>query len=144
MNKCEEATLFFNQGFNCAQSVLLVFCEELGLDETSALKISCGFRGGMCNGEVCGAVSGAVMALGLKYGQSEVEDKAAKEKTYEIVKEFSSRFKFINGSLICKELLDFDLSIENGRKIAREKGLFSNVCPKVINDAVSILEDILK
>jgi len=83
------------------------------------------------------------MVLGLKYGQNEAGDKEAKEKTYEIVKEFSNRFKDINGSIICKELLDFDLSKENARKIAKEKGLFTTICPKVIRDAVTILEDTL-
>ena len=143
MNKSEQASLLFNQGFNCSQAVFSVFCEDLGLDRDAALKISCGFGGGMCQGEICGAVTGAVMALGLKYGQSKAEDKESKEKTYEIVKEFSNRFKHINGSISCKELLDFDLSKENARKIAREKGLFKTVCPKVIKDAVNILEDIL-
>lgn len=143
MNKSHEAYLLFNQGFNCSQAVFSVFCEDLGLDREVALKISCGFGGGMCQGEICGAVTGAVMALGLKYGQSYAEDKESKEKTYEIVKEFSNRFKDANGSIICKELLDFDLSKENARKIARERGLFTTICPKVIKDAVNILEDIL-
>ena len=143
MNKSQEAVLLFNQGFNCSQAVFSVFCEEFGLDKNIALKISCGFGGGMCQGEICGAVSGAVMALGLKYGQNKGEDTESKEKTYEVVKDFNSRFKDINGSIICKELLDFDLSKENATKIAKEKGLFTTVCPKVITDAVRILEDVL-
>jgi len=143
MNKSDEATMLFSKGFNCSQSVVSVFCEDLGLNQEVALKISCGFGGGMCQGEICGAVTGAVMVLGLKYGQNEAGDKEAKEKTYEIVKEFSNRFKDINGSIICKELLDFDLSKENARKIAKEKGLFTTICPKVIRDAVTILEDTL-
>ena len=143
MNKFDEALLLFNQGFNCSQAVFSVFCEELGLNQEIALKISCGFGGGMCQGEICGAVTGAVMALGLKYGQSKAGDKASKEKTYEIVKAFSNSFKDTNGSIICKELLDFDLSKENAREIAREKGLFKTVCPKAIKDAINILEDVL-
>ncbi|MBC8061836.1 MAG: GNAT family N-acetyltransferase [Clostridiaceae bacterium] len=142
-NKSEKAALIFNQGFNCSQAVFSVFCEELGLGEEVALKISCGFGGGMCQGEVCGAVTGAVMALGLKYGQSKSEDTESKEKTYEVVKEFCDSFKAIHSSIICKDLLDFDLSKENGRKIAREKGLFTNKCPKAIKDAINILEQIL-
>ncbi|MFT5875131.1 MAG: C_GCAxxG_C_C family probable redox protein [Clostridium sp.] len=143
MNKFDEALLLFNQGFNCSQAVFSVFCEELGLNQEGALKISSGFGGGICQGETCGAVTGAVMVLGLKYGQCKVADNASKEKTYEIVKEFSYRFKNINGTIICKELLDFDLSRENARKIAKEKGLFTDICPKVIRNAVNILEEIL-
>jgi len=143
MNKLEKASILFNQGFNCSQAVFSVFCEELGLNPEVALKISCGFGGGMCQGEICGAVTGAVMVLSLKYGQSKVEDKESKEKTYEIIKEFSERFKDDNRSIICKELLDFDLSKENARELARGKGLFTTICPKMIRDAVSILEEIL-
>ncbi|MFT5873228.1 MAG: C_GCAxxG_C_C family probable redox protein [Clostridium sp.] len=143
MNKSEEALSLFNQGFNCSQAVFSVFCEELGLNKEGALKISCGFGSGICQGEICGAVTGSVMVLGLKYGQCKVADNESQEKTYEIVKEFSNRFKDINGTIICKELLDFDLSKENARKIAKQKGLFADICPKVIRNAVNILEEIL-
>lgn len=143
MNKLENALLLFNQGFNCSQAVFSVFCEELGLEPRVALRIACGFGGGICQGETCGAVTGAVMVLGLKYGQSKVVDKESKEKTYEIIKEFSEKFKDVNQSISCKELLNFDLSKENGRALAREKGLFTSVCPKMIRDAVIILEEIL-
>lgn len=143
MDKSENALLLFNQGFNCSQAVFSTFCEELGLDQETAMKISCGFGGGMRNGEICGAVTGAVMVIGLKYGQSKGEDKEAKQKTYEAVKEFTDRFKATNGSIICKELIDIDLSHENGIKFAREKGVFTNICPKLIKDAVDILKEIL-
>ena len=143
MDKLKNAELLFSQGFNCSQAVFSTFCEELGVDQETALKISCGFGGGMCNGEICGAVTGAVMVIGLKNGQGNGEDKESKEKIFEVVKEFTNRFQSVNGSIICKELLDFDLNQENGRKIAREKGLFKNTCPKMINDAVQILEEIL-
>jgi len=143
MNKLENASLLFNQGFNCSQAVFSVFCEELGLNREVALKISSGFGGGMCQGEICGAVTGAAMVLSLKYGQSKVGDKESKEKTYEIIKEFSERFKDVNRSIICKELLNFDLSKENARTLAREKGLFTTICPKMIRDTVIILEEIL-
>lgn len=143
MNKSEKASLLFNNGFNCSQAVFSVFCEELGLNRETALKISCGFGGGMRNGEVCGAVTGAIMAISLKYGQSEEQDKASKEKTYELVKEFTDRFRERNGTMICKELLEVDLSDENGREIAREKGLFTNFCPRLVEEAVNILQEIL-
>ncbi|WKY45634.1 C-GCAxxG-C-C family protein [Eubacteriaceae bacterium ES2] len=140
MNKSEEALDLFSQGFNCTQVILSVFGDEFGLDREAALKMACGFGGGLCQGELCGAVSGAVMVLGLKYGQCEKEDHDAKEKTYDVVNAFCKQFKAINGSIICNDLLDTDLSQENARKIARENGLFKKVCPKVIADAVLILE----
>ncbi|MDK2942433.1 MAG: hypothetical protein PWP56_1946 [Acetobacterium sp.] len=143
MNKSEQALNLFSQGFNCSQVILSLFCEDYGLNRQAALKMACGFGGGLCQGEMCGAVSGAVMVLGLKYGQSEKDDNDAKEKTYDVVNAFCNQFKAINGSIICNDLLDTDLSQENARKIAREKGLFKKVCPKVIADAVNILEEMI-
>lgn len=144
MSKAEESVLMFNRGLNCSQVVLSAFCEEVGLDEELAFKISCGFGGGMRQGEVCGAVTGALMVLGLKYGQSTIDDKDSKERTYVIVKEFCKRFKSINSSIICKELLGCDLSFDEARKYASENGLFDKVCPKLIKDSIEILEGILE
>jgi C_GCAxxG_C_C family probable redox protein len=75
------------------------------LDADTARKISCGFGGGMRHGEVCGAVTGAIMILGLKYGQYNTDDKKSKEITYQYVKEFNKRFMDINGTIICRDLL---------------------------------------
>ena len=144
MNKVEEASMLFSQGFNCSQSVLAVFCEELGIDKETALKISCGFGGGMRQGEVCGVVTGAFMVLGLKYGQNELNDIDAKKKTYDSVKNFSEKFKEINGSIICRQLLNCDLSVDEGMNYAKENGLFNSVCPKLIKDAITILEELLE
>ncbi|MBC2582256.1 C-GCAxxG-C-C family protein [Clostridium sp. DJ247] len=144
MSKSEDAIVQFNKGgVNCTQCVLLSFSDELGLDKKLALKIAYGFGGGMCQGEVCGAVTGAIMVLNLKYGQDEIDDKESKEKIYEAVRVFSEKFKNINGSIICRDLLRYDLNQEGARKYARENGLFKEVCPKAIKDAIEILEDIL-
>ncbi len=143
MNKPELATQIFSQGFNCAQSTVSVFCEELGLSKEYALKISAGFGSGMRHGEVCGAVSGAIMVLGLKYGQDREGDKESKEKTNGIVEEFNQRFKEKNGSIICRDLLGCDVSKENGRTYAKDNNLFDIVCTKIIRSSVEIIEEIL-
>lgn len=143
MNKANQAEQMFKKGFNCSQAVLSVFCEEMGLSKKIALKISCGFGGGMRLGEVCGAVTGAIQLLGLKYGQDREDDIESKENTYGIVREFIEKFKEQNGSITCKQLLGCDLSTENGRKYAKDNGFFESVCPKLIKNAVEILEDIL-
>lgn len=109
----------------------------------TALKISCGFGGGMRQGEVCGAVTGAIMVLGLKYGQNNEGDTGSKENTYRIVQEFNKKFRDKNGSIICRELLGCDVSTENGRKYAKDNGLFEKVCPKLISSAVDILKETL-
>lgn len=139
MEKSKNAADNFNKGFNCSQCVLSEFSEELGLNKELALKIASGFGGGICQGEVCGAVTGAVMVLNLKYGNSQAEDKEAKEKIYEVVRAFSKKFADVHGSINCSYLLGVDLKQEENRKIAREKGLFKEKCPKFIESAVDIV-----
>lgn len=140
MDRAEKAISNFGQTANCAQCVLLAFSNELGLGEELAYKITSGFGGGMCQGEVCGAVSGAIVAINLKYGPDKPEDNEAKDEVYNIIRQFTKEFKNVNGSVICKELLGCDLDKEGMRKQARENGLFLKVCPKFIKDAIAILE----
>jgi C_GCAxxG_C_C family probable redox protein len=93
-------------------------------------------------GEVCGAVTGAFMVIGLKHGKSRLEDdnNETREKAYALVHEFADRFRACNGSILCRELLGCDISTPEGRAQAREKGLFNDLCPKLVGDAVEILE----
>ena len=140
-SKVNEALACFNDGFNCAQSVASSHCEELGMDKKNALKASCGFGGGMGRlQETCGAVSGAIFLIGLKYGKLEKEDEEAKEKTYATVREFSVLFRERNKTTCCRELLGIDL-LNTDHKIAKEK--IKTICPKMIQDAVEIAEKLL-
>ena len=145
MNKINHANNGFLTGFNCAQAVFFSFCEELGLEKEYALKISSSFGGGMAHlNETCGAVTGAFMVLGLKYGRTKVEDAAAKEKNYSLVQEFAKRFKDTHGSIRCTELIGFDLSTEEGLKKATEEKRFRTHCPGYVEDAARIVVDLLK
>ena len=122
MNKVEQAVSCFKEGFNCAQAICSAYSQEYGLDQKTALKVSCGFGAGMgCMAETCGAVTGAYMVIGLKYGRSDILDLSAKEKTYILVREFSDKFKSRNGSIVCKELLGVDISTTEGMKAAKQK-----------------------
>ncbi|MDP4092831.1 MAG: C-GCAxxG-C-C family protein [Bacillota bacterium] len=144
MNKSDCAVECFKNGFNCSQAVFSAYSSELGLDTEMALKVAGAFGGGMGHtGEVCGAVSGALMLIGLKYGKTKKDDNEAKERTYALVKEFSRRFKEIHGTVRCTELLGYDLSSEEQLIAARDKGLFSSVCPKLVKDACEIVETLL-
>lgn len=137
MNKIEEAVETFKSGFNCSQSVISTYASELGLNRDLALLISSGFGGGLGRtGEVCGAVTGAIMALGLKHGYT-VFSNEAKEKVYSIVRDFITRFKEKNNSILCRELLGADINTPEGRERAHI------ICPKLVGDAVEILEKIL-
>lgn len=142
-DKIDNAIDSFNCGFNCSQSVFSAFSEDLGLDKKLALKIACSFGGGMCLAEVCGAVTGAFLVLGLKYGQNNDNDNASKELSKLYVKDFASRFKKLHGSIICKELLEYDLSDINQLIAARQSGVFKTQCPKYVKDAVVLLEEIM-
>lgn len=130
-------------GFNCAQSVLYALADNVGLDAELALKISSGFAGGMRSGEVCGAVSGAIMAIGLKYGYSDGTYKD-KKKYYTVVKKFQKEFKEKNNTILCRELLGIDLSIRNGEDIIRQNNLFVKLCREFIQDAAEIAYRIIQ
>ncbi|WPX07867.1 C-GCAxxG-C-C family protein [Anaerocellum danielii] len=145
MNKSDIAVQEFLNGFTCSQAVFSTYCEELGFKKEDALKIGCAFGGGMGSlGHVCGAVTGAFMLLGLKYGNTDSKDKEAKATTYKKVKEFAEKFKEKNGTIICNELLKCDISTPEGRKYAEENNLFRTVCPKFVKDAAEIIEQMLK
>lgn len=114
------------------------------MDRETALKLAAGFGGGMGRmADTCGAVTGAFLALGLKYGPATAGDSRAKEKTYELVREFASRFKARNGSLACRDLLGCDISAPDGWQRARQQKLTSTVCPKIVQDAAETLEELL-
>lgn len=143
MNKAEEAVHSFNGNFNCAQSVFSVFAPELGLERETALKIATSFGGGIAHlDELCGAVTGALMVIGLKHGMVKDEDLEAKEKTYALSQEFAAKFKSRNGSLRCTELIGYNLSNTEDYEKAEEADVFNTRCTKFVKDAVEILEEL--
>lgn len=134
----------FEEGFSCSQAVLSAFASEFGLDLPLSLKISQPFGGGIAHlGEMCGAVSGALMAIGLKYGRTKAEDIQAREKTYRAVRKFLDRFEEVHGTITCRELLGCDLDTEEGYRKATEEELFETQCPKFVQLSVEILETLL-
>jgi len=139
--RSNEALERFKGGYFCSQAVLSVFCEELGMDPMTALKVSSGFGGGMGRmGEVCGAVTGALMVLGLQDWRANPPTPDEKNKVSERVRAFSREFKKRHGSIICKDLIGCDLSTPQGYKEAADKGVFVSLCRPVVEDAVKIVE----
>lgn len=140
----ERAVSDFKKGFSCSQSVLSVYAPRFGLSRTMARRVAGAFGGGMGRmGKTCGAVTGAFMVIGLKYGATKVEDLPHKEKAYALVKEFVKKFTSRHGSITCKDLLGCDLSTPKGVKTAIEKKLFATICPAFVRDASKILDHIL-
>ncbi|GMR05238.1 MAG: C-GCAxxG-C-C family protein [Thermodesulfobacteriota bacterium] len=132
----------FRNGYNCSQALLAAYSKEVGLDKETALKVSSAFGGGMgCEGNVCGAATGALMVLGLKYGNASAE--RGQSRSYDRAKDFLGRFRERNGSTLCKELLDCDISTEEGMERATRDNLFTTVCPKIVRDAAEIVEGML-
>ena len=144
MTRADEAETCYHAGFSCSQAVFSAFSGEMGVDRETALKISCGLGGGMGRtGNVCGAVSGAILVIGLKYGKTKEEDNPAREKTYALVRQFIEEFTARNGSIECRELLGYDLSIPREYELARKENLFRTRCPALTRSAVELLERIL-
>ncbi len=143
MTRAEKALELFANNFNCSQAVLTAFASDFGLDEKLALMLGTQFGGGARNGEMCGAVSGALMVLGLKYGHFESENNEQKSRAYAISSEYTKRFKELNGSIVCRDLLGYDLTKPEDSVCIKEKNLFRTVCPEMIRSAVEVLEGVL-
>ncbi len=138
-----KATDLFAKKFHCSQAVFAAFAPALGLDEKTALKIGGCFGSGMRQGEVCGACTGALMALGLKYGQATPEDWDSRLITNRVTDQFVEAFRRENGSIICRDLLGLDICTPEGLACAREKELFTTFCPKMVDSAARIAQELL-
>jgi len=139
MNRKETALDCLNKKYNCAQAVLFSFADDVGLDKDTAIKISACFGGGMRCGEVCGAVTGMLMAIGMKYSSSEENDEASKKLAYEKGTEFINEFKKKEGTILCRELLKLDGS----KSEEVQKELHKNICFNAIITAVEIAEKMI-
>jgi C_GCAxxG_C_C family probable redox protein len=131
-------------GYSCSQSVFASFAPGLGLDEASALRVAAAFGGGMGRmGEVCGAVSAALMALGLRYAALDPTDLESKEHLTCLAREFAERFRQNQGTLLCRELLGCDMNDPAAVQAAKEQGVFKARCPGFIQNAAEILAEMI-
>lgn len=152
----DQALEIFNNNYNCSQAVLAAFAPAMGLDPILALRVAEAFGAGIAHrADMCGAVSGALMVVGLAHSQVTGENyldnsktqlklrAKAKKKTYALAQKFQQAFCQRHGSLFCRELLDCDISTSLGMKRALDQKLFVEKCPLLVADAVAILEDLL-
>ena len=139
----DEVLKMFGEGFDCSQVVLSNFSDKLNITKEEALKIAACFGGGMWHGETCGCVIGALIALGIKYGNCIANDNVTKEKLLKLKAEFENAFSKENGSCICKEILGYDLSNQKEMAKIQEERLLETKCPKLVINSCKILEKML-
>ncbi len=142
MSNAEKAVEKFKNGLNCSQAVLSAYGPSLGLDEETCIRIAAPFGGGIGHvQEVCGAVSGAIMAIGLKHGEG-TRQRDKRDRIIELAQEFIIEFKKQKKSILCRDLLGCDISTRDGLLKAREQNAF-NVCADYVRLAGQLLEKML-
>ena len=133
---------YFGSGFNCAESVLLALSDSFDISSDCIPRVATGFGGGMKTGEVCGAVSGAIIAFGLVHGRMSAEDAARRNHVYQLVQEFVKRFQEEHSSIVCRKLLGVDLQTEEGRNQYRRNNL-NKKCQSFVATAFQIASTLL-
>ena len=141
MNRVEKAEELFKSGYNCSQSVIGAFCDDLGLDFNTTMKLSEGFGGGIGRMRLtCGAVSGMVMVTGMMLSRGE-KDGDTRMEVYGKVQELAEKFKEMNGSIVCAELLGENTNT-NPKPDARTDAYYKKrPCVELVKDAVKIVEE---
>ena len=144
MSKQDVAVCLFRQGFSCSQAVAAAFAPDLGLDREAALRVAQPFGGGIARrADWCGAITGALLVIGLKHGRVRAEDTAARDRTYALVNTFIDRFAARYGQIRCRDLLGCDIGTPEGQKQAETQKLHQTKCEDFVRDAAAILEELL-
>jgi len=144
-SRAEKALALMGKYGSCCTGVLGAYAPEVGMDMDLAAGAGRGMAGGIGGlGHVCGAVSGAVLVIGLKTtNQDNINDMEAGLKTMDTVKEFVARFKKRHSSIMCRDLIGTDISTREKSEAAMKTDAFAN-CPAYVQSAVTILDDMLK
>lgn len=141
MTRYEKAMAYHKQGYNCNQSLLASFTDVTGLSEQASFDIGAGFGAGMFTGEVCGALSSAVMVLGMATPVDQNDPVGSKRRTGALAKEVQTRFQEKYGALRCSELLKIELDPE-ACAAAKAIGTTKH-CEVLILAAMELVEDML-
>ncbi len=140
--KLEKMFAIKKAGANCAQAVACAFCEDYGIKQEDMMRISATLGAGMCVGEVCGAASGAMLIMGLKYGSGNPDDKEARKLSKAKGREFMQRFRDEFGMVRCQNLLGHDINTPEGMELAKDAK--KTVCTKTLTTAVNLLEELTR
>jgi C_GCAxxG_C_C family probable redox protein len=133
----------FMKSGNCSQAILETYAPSMGLPKETARRLAAAFAGGMGMGSECGAVTGALMVIGLKCGKIHDRDPAADRRTSAKTAEFLKKFRARHHDTECSRLLDVNMGTPGGVEEARRRGLFKTKCPEFVRSASEILDRIL-
>lgn len=134
----------FLDGYSCSQTILTIYCERYGVDHVTGARLAAGFGAGMQKAKTCGAVTGAIMVIGLHFGDEGSVKSAGRKAVYTAVQDFIGKFEQLHGTLSCRDLLGCDVNTPEGMQIAAEKDLFKTVCPKFVQDAAMLLDQVIE
>lgn len=147
MTKGDIAKKYFENGYNCAQAVLLAFCEDFGLEKETAIMMSAPFGGGIGRlREICGTFSGINMVLGLYEGKYDIKDNQKKTKLYKDVQALAEKFKRDNGSIICRDLLGLRIKDKDNPtpEVRTDSYYKARPCSELCKYAGDLLEEFLE
>lgn len=143
MDRSERAGDFFLQGYNCAQSVTMAFADLIGMEEAAAARLASPFGGGMGRmREVCGAVSGMLMVLGILYGYDTPNDDVTKGALYDQVQQLAHSFRDQVGTILCREILENPPTDPNPSPRTQQY-YAERPCARMVMLAAEIMEDFI-
>jgi C_GCAxxG_C_C family probable redox protein len=141
----DKAKEFLNKDYHCAQALVGAFADEFGFNTQNILKLSTCFGAGMRHGGLCGCVASAVMVCGMAYGISNPNDKELEVVGDKMAEEFYRRFyERMDGKVSCRDILGADISTPEGMAIIHRDGLKKKICPKVMETAIEVLDEVLE
>jgi C_GCAxxG_C_C family probable redox protein len=143
MSRVDDAVNCFCRGAACSQAIVGTYGPSVGLPREQGLKLASGFAGGMRLAQTCGAVTGAFLVLGLRHAGPDCDQRDGRSDVYAAILEFTHKFQQRNNTVVCKELLGCDISTAEGMQQATTQALFRTICPKLVQDAAEILEQML-
>jgi len=138
----DRAESLFREGFSCSQAVFMAFAPGLGLEERQAALVASAFGGGMARqGWTCGALTGALMALGLHGGHTAAADSATKDALYGRVQALVARFEERHGAAACRQLTGVNMLDPTERQAASDRGVFTTLCPQLVRTAATLVTE---
>ena len=141
----EKAKALFMEGYNCTQSVVLAFRDDMGMDREEALKLASPFGAGLGGmREVCGTVSGMMLVIGHFYGYADPKDFEAKKQLYARVQDLADRFRQINGSIICHELLHLEKGARPAPQERSKEYYQKRPCPELCGIAARLVDEYME